>query len=74
MSEEIALYNWISIKERLPEIVEGTNFSESVLTVDTYDYMEVSYICKEYNKWVGTENITHWQPLPEPPKNQTQGT
>lgn len=71
--------NWISVKERLPEtagdvflvvVKEGNN-----LEVDIAEFNpEVGYI----DEWVtaydwgdtGECHITHWTPLPEPPKEE----
>ncbi len=60
---------WVSVEDRLPE--DGM----TVLTIDTEGKNEVCFYQKE---WEGVFqqcgglikifNITHWQPLPKPPK------
>lgn len=62
--------DWISVEERLPEA------GERVLTLDTYGHMrDRSLYCFVDGHIVFTpdglvprKHITHWQPLPEPPK------
>ena len=59
--------NWISVEERLPE--EG---KEVLIYVRNYHVT----IGRLYNSWMTSggynwharERVTHWQPLPEPPK------
>jgi len=56
---------WISIKDKLPEI------NEEVLVMDR-DFMDFAYYNSE-GQWIDREfidldDVTHWMPLPEPPK------
>jgi hypothetical protein len=63
--------DWISVKERLPEEGEGNRviifadkrapFEPEVL----WGYYEAK---KWYSQWGKCERITHWQPMPDPPK------
>lgn len=65
---------WISVKERLPEEHENvlvavkSPFFVTLLNIDEMEYDEV----KEEKTWLlherGDYKITHWMPLPEPPK------
>ena len=65
---------WIPVTERLPEHEYGE--STSVLTVDLYGIMRVAYFdggnwCSPSGEALTTIRvapITHWMPLPEPPK------
>lgn len=65
---------WIPVTERLPEHEYGE--STSVLTVDLYGVMRVTYFdggnwCWQSGEALTTTRvapITHWMPLPEPPK------
>ena len=53
---------WISVKDRLPEPwVE-------VLVYRGEDWTVVSCEVDTNGKWLHFFNITHWMPLPEPPK------
>lgn len=54
---------WIPVAERLPEYgQEVIVYSGNVLKPVVYG---VHYWNKEFNSWA---HITHWMPLPEPPK------
>lgn len=60
---------WISVEERLPED------QQMVLTIDTEGEMQVCFyktqwkgVFHMYHGLVKIFNITHWMPLPEPPK------
>ena len=74
--EEAQLPAWIPVTERLPEHEYGE--STSVLTVDLYGAMRVAYFdggnwCLPSGEALTTMRvapITHWMPLPEPPKGE----
>lgn len=54
---------WIPVAERLPEYgQEIIAYSGNVLKPTVYG---VHYWNKEFDNWA---RITHWMPLPEPPK------
>ena len=55
---------WISVEERLPEKME------LVLVKSKLVKMKTDFICKDGN-WYTTPAVTHWMPLPEPPKEET---
>ena len=56
---------WISVKERLPE--EDT-------AVLTYRESGIEVECRWHRGWDNDEftccQVTHWMPLPEPPKGE----
>ena len=69
-----AVPHWISVEERLPEPEQG------VLVFDDCEYMNVG--CYTHDKYFPTlfefhvngeyePGITHWMPLPEQPKEET---
>ena len=60
---------WISVKERLPEALEAVLIVYAPTNEAIGDYR------MECWNWpidavYGTQFITHWMPLPEPPKEQ----
>ena len=65
---------WISVKERLPE--EG----EVILTRDKYGHLRDRTLKRVGKTMLFTpdgmepiRHITHWMPLPEPPKGESNG-
>lgn len=65
---------WISVKDRLPHAEYGE--SDEVLTVDEHGIIDVLYFdgscwCHPTGevRYKGTK-ITHWMPLPQPPKGE----
>ena len=63
---------WISVDDRLPDIPRGHESSGVVLVIADDDcqslctFYEDGSFCDEYQEEF--TNVTHWQPLPEPPK------
>lgn len=61
---------WISVKDRLPE-EKRNKFSDKVLTINEHQSIAVRIYDYEYvgfNNPEHTGHITHWMPLPNPPK------
>lgn len=54
-------YRWISVKDRLPEL-----FTQVLV----YDAFEKNITLGLYGNgdWLFSKHITHWMPLPDPPK------
>jgi hypothetical protein len=81
--EVFGVSKWISVEDRLPEEhtnLMGSGFSDNVIVIDASGYMTV---CNYMYPWrnmsllgfrppkgsnIKPEEITHWMPLPEPPK------
>jgi hypothetical protein len=74
---------WISVGERLPEIPEGRYGVMCNVMVDNCSSTKVMSLLYEKDtvrgktvcrwKWYGKIspwNVTHWKPLPEPPKGE----
>lgn len=66
----VTVNEWISVEDRLPEPMEwvlcfcSTNVVH-ILRLDDYGhYWTAQSLCKHYKK----EYVTHWMPLPQPPK------
>lgn len=64
---------WISVKDRLPEIGKSVliyypYWDGDEIQVARLEYDEMTFdVCGEFNIMV--EAVTHWKPLPEPPKD-----
>lgn len=70
---------WISVKDRLPELIpsKGTRaYSETVLVWTSGRKMMcavwdgIDFLCAMSFWEAWGEEITHWMPLPEPPKGE----
>ena len=68
---------WIPVTERLPEAEEYI-YSVDVLFLDANGTVRVGYVNLVTGDWktqearwkIGKEKVTHWMPLPEPPKRE----
>lgn len=68
--------DWISVKDKLPEKVEGTHYLVMVkhITLSEMEVAEWWFDGDERWIWMWEHNgtvhleVTHWMPLPEPPK------
>ena len=75
---EAALPKWISVEERLPHVVAESNWdkkTENVLAIEENGnfYVGRFFIYKydgahEFVSGYDSPLVTHWMPLPEPPK------
>lgn len=54
--------DWISVKERLPKD------AGRVITFDGNDVDLGRYVITDCGSGFHTYNVTHWMPIPEPPK------
>ena len=63
---------WISVEERLPEnadiyLCTLMSYAGKFRYIDTLKYIGGFF----YENGVGTDRVTNWRPLPEPPKEET---
>ena len=62
----VTVQEWISVKDRFPE--ENTTV---IASTDNGIVFQCLYVYDGWDLWEGNEvNITHWQPLPQPPKGE----
>ena len=66
ISNGVTVQEWVSVKDRLPE--ENTTV---IVATDNGIVFQCLYAYDGWNLWEGNEvNITHWQPMPQPPKGE----
>ena len=62
----VTVQEWISVKGRLPE--KNTSV---IASTDKGIVFQCLYAYDGWDLWDGNEvNITHWQPMPQPPKGE----
>lgn len=85
--EKLSKPRWISVKERLPELCQNVLVSDGKGSgegwLDRYDWHDPNREDVVYTSpqprdfWcipgckVDEDHVTHWMPLPEPPKEET---
>ena len=74
LSEQLIESNqskWISVEDRLPEKNEDvlTFDSEGYIDVCVYEFREDGNVFMVTDTCSVLKNVTHWQPLPQPPVN-----
>lgn len=74
--EEIKMSNWISIKDKLPKERTSVIISiKDVYCTPPYYHVVCGWLlndCWVVGKHIYYNNeITHWMPLPEPPKEES---
>ena len=71
--DEVAKPRWIPVTERLP-FAESGDTSETVMVTDGRSIALAEWFNFEesgtYWSYTGIGDITHWMPLPEPPKEE----
>lgn len=67
--------SWISVKDRLPEPKnKNEQFAVYCFNQDGLRFVAAEYFMESQNKFFGSGGfftVTHWQPLPEPPKDES---
>ena len=66
MQNGVTVQEWSSVKDRLPE--KNTSV---VTATDNGIVFQCLYAYDGWDLWEGNNvNITHWQPMPQPPKGE----
>ena len=72
----VTVHEWISVKDRLPED-SNDGFADAVLVTDGFVQHMAYFVGGEWRfaesgeiKEPMSYRITHWMPLPEPPKGE----
>lgn len=71
----VTFHRWIPVTERLPEI-EAYTYSVDVMFCTFDGDIRIGYVNFESGRWkcresrtsLASDYVTHWMPLPEPPK------
>jgi len=63
---------WISVKDRLPELRLRVLISNGRDVAHARRISELTFSIAASNDLIASSKITHWMPLPEPPKESTQ--
>ena len=64
---------WVSVEDRLPELCGFSDYDMHVVCLLDSGEKQICFMT-EYDAWESYEvnrskaDITHWMPLPEPPK------
>ncbi len=81
MSKMVDVNGWVSVKDRLPNAnqgwvtVYGANWGfrwmvqPGFYDVETKEWLS-RFIKNDEEEYCALEAVTHWQPLPEPPKEE----
>lgn len=56
-------HEWISVEDRLPDTEEAIVYAESGMGL-----INVTHLRMDWQRFVRCTNVTHWMPLPQPPK------
>ncbi len=72
---QAAVPKWISVEERLPEPGQGVLVYDDCGYMSVADYTHDKHFPTVYEFHVNGEyepGVTHWMPLPEPPKEDAE--
>lgn len=63
---------WISVNDRLPDDgQEVVTYKNGIYEIQKYEKRRNGWISRSYWFWT-MATVTHWMPLPEPPKEVQQ--
>ena len=69
----VTIQKWIPVTERLPDneqrvlcFMENKDFG----TFRVFQWSYIDWQWNDGNEWYDEKDVTHWMPLPEPPKGE----
>ena len=65
--------NWISVEDRLPEET-GYYLIFCHAGEKMFPKQKIDYFIENKQGWLHSSNITHWMPLPAPPKENNSAS
>lgn len=71
--EALERTRWIPCSERLPEVCKGTSYLSYIPSFGTADIADYHPDVDEWTFMGLPITVTHWMPLPEPPKEEQNG-
>ena len=69
----VTVQEWISVKDRLPENDQWVLCfmkDKSFGTLRVFQWNYIDWQWNDGNKWYDENDVTHWMPLPQPPKGE----
>ena len=69
----ITVHEWISVKDRLPENNQWALCFMKDKSFGTFRVLQWNYVdwrWNDGNEWFDEKDVTHWMPLPRPPKGE----
>ena len=69
----VTVQEWISVKDRLPENDQWALCFMKDKSFGTFRVFQWNYIDWQWNdgnEWYDENDVTHWMPLPQPPKGE----
>ena len=73
ISNGVTVQEWISVKDRLPENDQWTLCFMKDKSFGTFRVFQWNYIDWQWNdgnEWFDEKDVTHWMPMPKPPKGE----
>ena len=69
LANGVTVQEWISVSERLPEDGQSVlTYKNGICDIQTYEARKNGWVSKSWFWSMAT--VTHWMPLPQPPKGE----
>ena len=73
ISHGVTVQEWISVNDRLPENNQWALCFMKDKSFGTFRVLQWNYVdwrWNDGNEWFDEKDVTHWMPLPRPPKGE----